>query len=237
MTRFMRVEVRGLDAVRAGLEQVKAGVSGSLMAKGVQVGGRRTVPTVRANLAKNRQTGATSKSIGVKVMKFSNGQGAVGLVGPRRYHRLQHPAFGYRSRGLWRQDHPGTTDPAKIMHLIEGGRVAVRPKKAKVLAIVVARLRNRIQPPRKRSIAGGSIVVPGGFAQRLGKKPSKPKKVAGGFLIFRKFARAAKGTRPMKRSESAMASNAIAGVADTVRRELPLLAAKAAASGGTIFRG
>jgi hypothetical protein len=224
----LRVKFDGAARVKAGLNVVKQEVSGPLMMRGVLVGCRRTVPFVRQNLARQRLTSATSRSIGVKVQKFRDGNGAVGLVGPRRYHRLQHPAFGYRSRGLWRQTNPGTTDPPKIMHLIEGGRKAVRPIRSKVLAFVVPKLRGG-----QRS----SILVPGGLARKLGKKPTPPKKVKGGYLIFAKFAAAAKGTKPMERALPAMERNVTSGVVDTVRKELPAIAAKAAAKGGTIFRG
>ncbi len=224
----LRVRVSGVAQVREALRAVKDEVAGPLMLRGVQAGCRKVVPVVRQNLSRNRLTSATTRSIGVKVQKFRDGQGAIGLVGPRRYHRILHPAFGYRSRGLWRQTNPGTTDPPKILHLIEGGRKAVRPTKAKVLALVVPRLDGRRKP---------GIAIAGGEARKLGKKPTPPKRVPGGFLIFARSAGPAREFRPMRNSLPAMQQNAVAGVVALVQRDLPRIAAKAAARGRSIFRG
>jgi hypothetical protein len=112
-------------AVRAGINEVSKLVLGEAKA---------LVP---------RRTGQLKKSLGRKVKSYKGGAVILGIVKPRGKVRVKGQwvaKFRKEFKGLGRWDKAtrsfgsGTVDPVKYAHLVEYGRVAVVPKKKKVLA-------------------------------------------------------------------------------------------------------
>lgn len=218
------------DGLRAALGELKQGYATRLTRAGLERWCRRAARAARAELARHRVSGAYHASVGYKVARNRFGE-LVGVVGGRHGFLTTHPAFGYRPAGAERQDTPGTNDPPKIGHLVEGGRRAVAAKKAKVLAIVVPTL-----DPRRAA----GVPVAGGTATRKGVRGGKPRaiKVRGGFLIFARSAAAASPKRPIDKARSTVGAGVLAAdLAAAVSEGLPRLAARAAARGSSVFRG
>ncbi|OWK34969.1 HK97 gp10 family phage protein [Fimbriiglobus ruber] len=88
-----------------------------------------------------QRTGSLGKSIGRKVAALKSGKGYVGVVGPRRDRKVRpiDPKTGQMRPAKYRrtvkyQGQAILVNPAKIAHLVEFGRAAVKVKKKRVLS-------------------------------------------------------------------------------------------------------
>ena len=216
--------------LRAALDELKQGYATRLTRAGLERWCRRAARAAKTELARHRVSGTYLASVGFKLARTRFGE-LVGVVGGRHGFLTTHPAFGYRPAGAFRQRTPGTNDPPKIGHLVEGGRAAVAAKKARVLAIVVPFL-----DPRRAA----GIPAAGGTATRKGVRGGGPRaiKVRGGFLIFARSAAAASAKRPVEKARATVGAGVLAAdLAAAVSEGLPRLAAQAAARGSSVFRG
>lgn len=113
---------------------------------------------IKSNLRPRKRTGQQEVAAGGKARVYKDGKYHVGLVGARSKHTVRDPRFG-------------KVVPTKYLHLIEGGRKPVAPKKAKVLAIKVLRVSPRHRSHKK---------IPGGWQWKLRPAPKPSARRRGG---------------------------------------------------------
>jgi len=212
------------------LDELKEGYKNRILRVAVERAARRTVPDVKASMEKHKSSGATYKALTSKALRIRGKSIYVGIVGagadPGRSlgkYTVVHPMFGYRKKGEYRQNTPGTNRPQEYGHLIEGGRKQVSGKgKHGVLAFVVASLDSRR--------------VKKGKSQKYTGRLSNHYRVKSGYLIFAKRASAVAGSKPIESNEPNLAKNLVSALQESATNELRRLAARAAARGSSLYR-
>lgn len=205
----VKVDLQSIRSVQDAIALQRSGI-GRAMRTGATKGARRTIPTAKSRLKAHRRTGQLEKSISVKYKGFKNAW--VVLLGPR------HGFLGNNS--AWMSPNATRIDPVKYAHLLEGGRQQVAPSQAKAMPIFVRKL----DPARRSRAAKGTpagkipfrsaLKFAGGIFTR--KSTGQARKVAGGWLLFSKFARAAKPYPWIKPADTTFAAN----IRDGVEREV-----------------
>ncbi len=121
-----QIDPASSHAVRAALEGIKQGVRNKVVKGGVGKAARIAAKQVKASIPKG-PTGAYKAAVGVKYKSYRSAAVWVFVVGARKGMARPNPrpfAKGYS---------PAAFDPVKYGHLVEGGRKAVAPARARML--------------------------------------------------------------------------------------------------------
>lgn len=202
------VEVRGGPELAAALAGVKAGVANRVMKAAGRKQAAKAAKVAKAHL-RGQRTGQLKRSIGAVYRAYRKSKVWVFVVGPRKGFRTQVAAVPKSARNRLirvlgkqrgrtvsgRQVHRIVgkyVDPVKYAHLVEGGRKAVSPVKAKVLADGAFVYGKRVWavPPRPFMAPAGAAVagsgsemvadVNAGIAREAAKYAAKGKSILRG---------------------------------------------------------
>jgi len=258
----VNLNVNGLPEVKRAYEDFKEKYINQLVKTGARRAGQRTVRLVRVDTQKNDLTGQLSKSRGMKYKFYRSTNVWIVLVGARAGYRAYHPFWGVIDPTRYDHLVEGGRKQvvAGLRTSMRRGRLISRNTGKTFLAIKVKTLRNpsmphsrfsapgllRLQlliPPAGRPGGRQSHGTPGNLSSRIRRLLRKQfgmnfhvrqgKKVAGGYIIFAKFASAVAGHKPVEKNRLPFAYIAANEIPDEIRAGIPRLLAK---YGNRIFK-
>lgn len=219
------VDPAALAAVRRVFSRVGEEVGGRALRQVVTEVAKDASYWLKSNLRSRRRTGQSEAAAGGRYRMYRDNAFHVGVTGERSHQTIRDPRFG-------------KVTPTKYFHLIEGGRRAVAPKRAKVLAIKVLRVQGnrpfkrtpggyrwKLRPPPKpsaRSRRGGASPVkqppgrgrPTMMSKYGGTWERTKKRVRGGYVVFAPRAAAAPGYKVVEREKSRFGQYASSHIRD-----------------------
>lgn len=231
---IVQTNVRGYPAVKAAYADFKGQYINRLVKTGAAKAGRKTVPGVKTLTKPGHRTGQLERSRGMKQKSYRRSRVWVVLVGARHGFRQDYP--------FW-----GKVDPTKYDHLFEGGRKAVKAgsktvrrgykvggrrivlnvrqkTNAKLLAMKI-----KIPPKAKRKGRVNKKHIQRQIRKRTGIKRlyvRGARKVAGGYIVYAKVAKAVAGRKPVERNVNNFAKNAEQSITSEIRTGIPKILAK-----------
>ena len=251
----VRANIGGLPQVQAAYRDFKDQYINRLVKSGAQKAGRKTVWPVKSDTQKNDRTGQLSKSRGMKYKFYKSSNVWVVLVGARAGYRAVHPFWGIIDPTRYDHIVEGGRKMV-VAGTRTGFRNGISTKKktgATVLAMKVKRLKpgqrsakngnlpqmlhlKLLIPPKGRPGSRQGRGTPASLSRRVHQilyrqfgmkfQVRRGKKVPGGYIVFAKFAKATKGTKPVERNEPYFAKTAENEIVWELKVGIPRILAK-----------
>lgn len=249
------VNVAGLPACVAAYRDFKDKYINQLVRNGARRAGSRTARLVKVDTQRHDRTGQLSKSRGMKYKAYRQANIWIVLVGARAGYRAFHPFWGvidptrydHIVEGGRKMVVAGTRTSRK------GSRLIKNSTGKSVLAIKVKTLRigaptnnkynapamihlQLLIPPKGKPGGRQSRGRPGNLSMRIRRILKRTygidfhvrqgKKVAGGYIVFAKFARAVRGVKPVENNKGNFIRYSMIEVTQEIQTGIPKILAK-----------